>query len=499
MKNIAVELKDLSFHYQCLTRPSLKNLNLQIEKGSLVLITGASGCGKTTLFRCMNGLVPHFYEGKFSGDVRLGSQNTSAFSLQDFGKLTSSVFQDPRSQFFMTDVENEIAFGCVNQKLSKEEIWKRTDAAVSKMRISELLDKSIFKLSSGELQKVAFASCYAMQNDIFLLDEPSANLDFHSILELQKILEELKNEGKTIIIFEHRLFYLKDLLDRMIILEEGVIKQDYDREQTLSLNDKELEKLGLRSFSLEKLKPVEPMFSTSNNQPLINLSDISFSYKKHGTKIVKNICFSASEGEVIAVIGKNGAGKTTLAKICCGLLKEKSGKIFIKGKTVPKRKRPGLCYFVMQDSDYQLFGDSVENELNTGCKKNHKAEKNQELLEQFNLWDKKDCHPASLSRGQKQRLTIACALKAESKIIFFDEPTSGLDRKNMLCVAEQIQKLAADGKCVFVITHDYEFILSACKRILYLWDGKIQKDFSLTDETKYQVLELLGEGGDQDE
>ncbi len=505
MSSSAVELKGVTYRYQGQEKPVIKNINLKIEKGSLVLITGASGSGKTTLSRCVNGLVPHFYEGDFSGEVYLNGENTAGFALRDFGHRVGSVFQDPQSQFFMTDTANEIAFGCVNMRLPREEVWRRTEESLKRIHAAGLAGRNLFRLSSGEAQKVSVAACYAMHPDIYVFDEPSANLDFRAVTKLQQVLTELKREGKTVIVLEHRVFYLAELLDRMIWLEEGEIRGDLNREEVLAMKGEELERKGLRNFRLEELLPVGGReMEPADRKPTLSLSHVSFSYgrkrRMQGEALLRSVSLEACGGEIIAVIGENGAGKTTLAKICCGLLRESAGTVVLRGQKIPWRKRSGEVYFVMQDSDYQLFGDSVLNELRIGAgNRNRDGTMDEALLKKMDLWEKRENHPATLSRGQKQRLTIAGALKAGSNILFFDEPTSGLDRGNMLRVAAEMKALAGEGRTVFVITHDYEFILAACRRILYLRDGEIQADFPLTGQSRYRVLHLLREGGDSSE
>lgn len=504
MKDYAVELRDVSYQYQGHSKLAIHGIDLRIEKGSFVLISGASGSGKTTFSRCINGLVPHFYEGAFSGEVYLNGRNTKNFTLRDFGTMVGSVFQDPRSQFFMTDTTNELAFGCVNMKLPREEIWERTKDSFEKINIAHLKGKSLFRLSSGEMQKVSIASCYAMAPDIYVFDEPSANLDFRAIMELHDVLSELKSAGKTLIVLEHRVFYLADLLDRMIFLEDGVIQNDFSRQETLSLSDSDLRRLALRDFSLDTLMPCpHPAAMQEAAGAILSLSHVSFAYGRRKRRLqaevalLHDISFEAYSGEIIGIIGENGAGKTTLAKLCCGLLKESAGTISVQTIPLSPQKRLGQIYFVMQDSDYQLFGDSVLNELRIGTgKKNSDDTENQAILEKFSLWEKRESHPAALSRGQKQRLTIAGALKADSRVLFFDEPTSGLDRGNMLRVAAEMEGLARDKRVIFVITHDYEFILSACHRVLYLNEGRIEQDFPLTQNSKDTVLRLLRKGGD---
>lgn len=237
-------------------------------------------------------------------------------------------------------------------------------------------------------------------------------------------------------------------------------------------------------------------------RPILSLSHVSFDYGRRKRRsqaevaLLHDISFDAYSGEIIGIIGDNGAGKTTLAKLCCGLLKESAGTIAIYERQLSRKKRIGRIYFVMQDSDYQLFGDSVLNELRIGVsRKKSDDTEDQAILEKLSLWEKREDHPAALSRGQKQRLTIAGALKADSRVLFFDEPTSGLDRGNMLRVAAELESLARESRVVFVITHDYEFILTACHRVLYLNEGKIDQDFPLTENSKDRVLCLLRKGG----
>lgn len=325
-------------------------------------------------------------------------------------------------------------------------------------------------------------------------------------MDLHDVLSELKSEGKTIIVLEHRVFYLADLLDRMIFLENGTIQNDFNREEALSLSNGDLKQIGLRDFYLDKLMPTpRPPLSRSSEKPALSLSHVSFAYgrrKRHTQAedgLLHDLSFNAYSGEIIGIIGENGAGKTTLAKLCCGLLQESSGSISLYEVPHTRRKRLGRIYFVMQDSDYQLFGDSVLNELMIGAGEKRSDAENQEILKKLSLWEKRESHPAALSRGQKQRLTIAGALTTGSCILFFDEPTSGLDRLNMLRVAAEMDALAKDNCAIFVITHDYEFILSACHRVLYLQNGKIRNDFPLTETSKDVVLRLLQEGGDPSE
>ena len=468
----------------------LDNINLEIKKGEFVVITGKSGSGKSTLGSVINGLISHYYDGVLTGEAYLNGKDIRTMELSQIGCMVGCVFQDPRSQFFMTDPFSEAAFGCSNMLLNREEILKRVDNSLKLLGINHLKEKSIFKLSSGEKQKLAIASCYAMSPDIFLFDEPTANLDIHSIFDLENILRSLKEEGKTIIVLEHRLFYLSTLCSRMLIMDKGRITGEYSKDEFFELqkNNK-----NIRPIYLGNLDTVHSKSIIDKTTPLFEIKNISYSHsKQEKTDVLKDISIRAYEKEVIGIIGENGAGKTTLAKLCTGLLKEKSGSVLIKGEKRHYKKRAGSMYFVMQDSDFQLFGNTVEDELDIGKKGGGLSGTEKEtVLSDFEILDLKEWHPLALSRGQKQRLTIAAAFCNHSKILFLDEPTSGLDKHSMDLVSKSILTEAKAGRLIFVISHDYEFLLSVCNRIIYLKSGMVHADFNLNNDTKKMLWELL--------
>ncbi|WP_028263823.1 ABC transporter ATP-binding protein [Atopobium fossor] len=505
-----ITLDQVTFQYTGKDNTAIQSINLDIHEGDFLLLTGKSGCGKTTIARLINGLIPHFYEGNLEGTTKIGENDTRKLDIGKIGKLVGSVFQDPRSQFFMTDTTSEVAFGCVNAGLARTDIMARMDDAFCRMKIDHLRDKSVFNLSSGEMQMIAIASCYAMKPSIYIFDEPSANLDIEAVATLRKTLSKLKREGKTVIVLEHRLFYLSGLFDRMIVIKDGVISHAYSAKDAARLNDGLLSDMGLRSLTLEsalRITSAASQCSLTYQQFLPQTKEINFEVKNLGFSYcsqglseraksnVRNsgaigpLSFSAQSGEVIGIIGQNGAGKTTLSRLCCGLEKENQGSVSIDGKPLSPKERLGRIRLIMQDPDYQLFSDSVLGELLVGGRRDIKA--CQYALRELGLWDMREAHPATLSRGQKQRLTIACALVDKACVYFFDEPTSGLDRENMERVASAIQSLARSKRIVFAVSHDFEFLLSACTRILHLKDSRIVDDFVLSGSTRERLLNLL--------
>ena len=476
-------LKNISYETPYKDR-ILTNISLEIKTGEFVVITGKSGSGKTTLGYVINGLIPHYYKGELKGSAYINGKNINEISLFKMGGLVGTVFQEPKNQFFMMDVFNEVAFGCSNMGLKRDDILVHTEKSLEVLGIKHLKERNIFNLSSGEKQKLAIASCNAMSPDVYLFDEPTANLDIASILDLKKILKLLKQKGKTVIVLEHRLFYLCEILDRMILLNNGKIEKEYLRNELINVDEK-----YLRSLFFDNIK-VENCIKPNLNKMLFETKNLSYSFKDN-TYLFKNISFCAYEKEIIGIIGKNGEGKTTFAKLCAGLLKETSGSILLDGKKLNYKKRLGKVYFVMQDSDLQLFSDTVKNELKI-CKIHNNISDTEidEILSKFGIIDFKEKHPMTLSRGEKQRLTIATSFTSNSKVIFFDEPTSGLDKFSMSLISKNLIHLSS-SKVIFVISHDSEFLLSVCTRIIQLKNGTFEQDFSLNDETKGRLLKLL--------
>lgn len=469
-----ITFENFSFRYEERDGFTLKDLNLTIQTGEFILLTGRSGCGKTTLIRSLNGLIPHFYPGEMKGDIFL------ELKPADLAGKVGTVFQDPRSQFFMTDTTRELAFGCENMGYSREETVDRITKAVLDLELSDYLNRSIFDLSSGEKQQIAIGSVYALLPKVYIFDEPSANLDYAATKRLAETMKRLKADGYTIIVVEHRFYYLRELLDRAYLIQDGRIIQSFTREQFCSLPDETRIQYGLRTVYPEREAAkyqVKPAHSSSDG---LSVSNLSFAYKK-GPDVLQNINFEAHKGDVIGILGHNGAGKTTLLSIMTGLLKEKNGSICYNGKKLSPRQRRRLSYLVMQDTDYQLFASSVEEEFSLGIETDC-AEKVTETLEALELSEYREYHPASLSGGQKQRVTIGTAIVKDSPVIYFDEPTSGLDYDSMVRVSHLIEQLASAGVIIFLVSHDFEFITRTCSEVLQLDDQDSIRNQVLTPE-----------------
>ncbi|MDR0924474.1 MAG: energy-coupling factor ABC transporter ATP-binding protein [Hungatella sp.] len=457
-----VSIQGVSFGYGGQDK-ILKNINMEIRQGECILLCGESGCGKTTVTKLVNGLIPHFCEQcQLEGTVLIQDVEVAGTKLYKIAESVGSVFQNPKSQFFQLDTDSEIAFGMENQGKSQSEMKERLKETVHNLHLEKLLGRSIFELSGGEKQILAFASVYAVNPSVYVLDEPTANLDFSAINSLKKLLRILKQNGHTIIIAEHRLSFLYDLLDRAFYLKNGELIQVYSREEFLALPKQERKRMGLRCLKEEEGEL--PWAHSAGKGIGLSVEAISVGYKKKPA-LFRDISFSAVPGEILAITGYNGIGKTTLIRCICGLMKQMNGDILLDGKTMSEKMRRKQCFIVMQDVNHQLFAESVWEE----CKMSGDSLEDsviQSELKQMGLLSYADSHPMALSGGQKQRLAIVTAILSDKKVLIFDEPTSGLDYANMKIVSTCLKKLADSGRIVIVVTHDKEFMLSTCDRML---------------------------------
>lgn len=467
-----LKIESLTFTYTGQNKPALSNINFDTNPGKLVLLTGPSGSGKSTLLHCINGLAPVHYGGKLEGSIWIAGRETAAKSLWQISELVGTVFQNPNTQFFQFTVEDEIAFGLEHSGLDRQVIKKQINQVLEDIEIEHLRNRDIFTLSSGEKQKVALASIIAMDQPLLILDEPTANLDIPSIHELKKLLAKLKNQGRTIIISEHRLWYLRGLADQVVVIKDGQLVYDGKPE---ILNSSEFRnEIGLRIW--DKL----PEVTDSKNK---NISQHTMLEAKHlsggagnGKDILNDVNFSFKPGECIAIMGHNGVGKTVLSYFLTGLQKENKGTISIKSNALKAKNRIGKIGCVTQQAEQQLFSDTVIGELLLNPKDNSTdAKKAEDILRQYGLVNLKDRHPQTLSGGEKQRLAIAASITMKNEIIIFDEPTSGMDMKRMKKLAQEVKILCSQSILVIIITHDIELVSLCCDKIVWMENGTITK------------------------
>ena len=495
-----IEIENVTYTYPEAAAPALKEVSLSVADGECVLLCGKSGCGKSSVIRLINGMIPNFYEGELTGSVLHDGRLVSELPLYAIAEKTGTVFQNPRTQFYTVNTTSEIAFGCENLGMPRERIVERVQRTVEDLEIEDLMDRSIFELSGGEKQIVAFASVYAMRPSVYVLDEPSANLDMSAVERLRRILALLKRQGATIVIAEHRLFYLRDLFDRAVCMEDGRVRAEYTQSELAAFDAAERERMGLRFLSLAEA-PVRASNSDVTaavragavpGERLV-LSRLEGFRGKQRVLCVEDETFEA--GRIHAVVGPNGAGKSTFAAALCATLKKAPADCSLDGERLSARRRLKLSYLVMQEVGHQIFSDSVETEVTLGSREADeaaRARKLEHVLDDLDLSGLEQRHPMMLSGGQKQRVIIASACFSGKRVLLFDEPTSGLDYAHMLQTARILRRLRDAGAFIFVITHDYELIAEVCDEVVHLKDGAIQERYDMDEAGVAKLKRFFG-------
>lgn len=452
-------LENLSLFYEQ-DKKILDCINLTVADGECILLTGESGSGKSSIINSINGLAFEYENAKISGTIKVDNRELKGMELYEISLLISSVFQNPKTHFFNVDTTLELLFYLENIGLSKQEMESRMEDMLKLFPIKHLLGRSIFELSGGEKQILCVAACYISGCKIIVLDEPSSNLDDKYIDILKEMLQILKNKGITLIIAEHRIYYLTDLADRIILVRKGELFKELTKDELLNAE----RQLGLRSAIKTVLK--------AQNKPVgndLNIKKLEYKFKEGSGLKIDDISFGL--GNIYGITGKNGCGKSTFIRVMTGLDDKGKSEIIFNGKTLNKKDRLKNSSLVMQDVNHQLFTDSVEEEIKLGVK-DLSQDRLDKVLYGLELTELKDRHPMSLSGGQKQRVAIASVLCKNSRFIFFDEPTSGMDYKNMIRISKLIKEMSTEDNIIFIVSHDVEFLNETADSILCLEEFK---------------------------
>lgn len=460
-----LELKNLSLSYG--DNRILNNISLKVMDGQCILLTGESGSGKSSIINSINGLAFSYENAVGTGSIKVDDKEIKNLELYEASLLIASVFQNPKTHFFNVNTTIELLFYLENIGLSKEDMDSRMQEMLKIFHIEHLLGRSIFELSGGEKQILCVAASYISGCKIIVLDEPSSNLDDKHINILMKMLKMLKEKKITLILAEHRIYYLMNLVDCIYLIKQGRIDQVFNKEDFLSLSSESLSKYGLRSIHKTPLSKNQKLYGKD-----LVIQTMKIDFEDKGQLILKDISFDL--GKIYGIVGKNGCGKSTFLLAMTGLNKKDNSEIIFKGKKLSKRERMKNSAFVMQDVNHQLFTDSVEEELKLGVK-NLSQDKIDSVLIGLGLDDLRERHPMSLSGGQKQRVAIASVLCKDSRFIFFDEPTSGMDYNNMLKISKLIKKMKTKDNIIFIVSHDIEFINATTDYVIYLEDFRNYK------------------------
>lgn len=445
----------------------IADIDLDIPPGSAVLLCGPSGSGKTSLLRLLGGLAPQLHPGTASGSVTVSGREMTTLDVHEVVEVASTVFQNPRTQFFTTEVAGELAFGLENQAMDRVEILERIRSAVAVTGIGGLIDRRLDSLSGGQLQLVACTAALAQRPDVILFDEPSSNLSPASIEILSAVMSGLKEAGHTLVIAEHRLAYLDGIVDRAVLLDGGRVREDMPAAQFFSLSDEQRRAKGLRRLRpAPPASPSPPVDAAHADRGLV-VENLRFSYGRTLVTDIDRLDFP--RGTISALTGPNGVGKSTLARLVCGLAKQDAGTISLDGRALRARDRNRVASMVMQDVGRQLFGETVAADVTMGLSASARTDLDlSALLEATGLTGLEDRHPQSLSGGQRQRVAIAATAAQGSPICLFDEPTSGLGFSHLIGIAAQMRSLADHGAVVIVITHDDELIAEAADSVITL-------------------------------
>ncbi len=374
-------------------------------------------------------------------------------------------FKIQKVSFFSSDLRGEVAFACENFGFSRTEIIERTENAIKELKLNYLQDSKLDVLSSGEKQKVAVASVYALCPNIYVCDEPTANLDDVGIEILLEVLRELKNKGCTLIITEHRIAWLLSLADEFVYVADGDIIWNKSTKEMLEMPTEQRLKYGLRSF----VNVQNDAITLDTKEDTKLLSSVGLWWQTNKKMIFSDKNIDIPLGKITALVGKNGAGKSSFAMILTGLCNQSGGDVILDGKKLSPAKRRNQIWYSANDTSTQFFTSSDTDELLLNSKKtDNRLEFARTVLKNLGLYQYKDAHPASLSGGQKQRLSIACGILSNRQIIILDEPTSGLDGGNMKIIADILKQEKEKGKTILVITHDQEFISLSCDKVIEL-------------------------------
>ena len=493
MNDVLIKAENLSYKYPFQSEEALHDISFTLRRGEAMLVTGASGCGKSTLLRILNGLIPEHFRGTLGGELEIAGHKAPA-TIECISRHVGTVLQCPEEQILATTVEEEVAIALEWRSTPQREMRSLVDDALRVLDLTHLAARSVFTLSSGERQKCVIASVLAAKADIVVMDEPTANLSPEATEELAAIVADLKKSGVAVVIVDHRLYWLKGVVDKVLVLKAGraVATIDGNRLDSSAIDPS----WGLRGIDVKR--PELPAVPRDCDKA-VEVQNLSFRYGRRLPFIYEGFSCAIPRGKTTAIVGANGAGKTTLARLLCGLVKPSAGHIILNevpGSWRLADKKPSNCQtvkpsncqtvkpsnrqtvklsncqtvkpsnrqtsFVMQQMDIQLYMKTVMDELMysapRGIRKSERAADAAKWLDVFGLAHLKDRHPHSLSGGEKQRLVVACALMKRPKLMILDEPTSGLDGRNMRIIADVLKDYASSGGTVLLITHDLELL-----------------------------------------
>ena len=519
---MTIAFSNFSFRYESLDKPTLKNINLRIEKGEKIVIIGPSGSGKSTLGQCLNGLIPHATKGEVTGKLEMSGKDCASFSMHDFTEQVGTVLQDTDSQFVGLSIGEDIAFALENQLMSNIDMYPLVKSTAKMVDLADMLERSPHDLSGGQKQRVSLAGILVDEVDTLLFDEPLASLDPKTGKATIEIIDQLHREtNKTVIIIEHRL---EDVLhrhvDRVILMDQGEIISDSTPDELLASGL--LEKHGIREplylsalkaaqvplsakDTLSNLKSLDykafratvqgwfnqrpPAQAEKQYTPLLEVHGLTYSYDGEKNAL-EDVSFKIGKGEFVSILGKNGSGKSTITKLIMGVIEADSGSAYLNGEdlsTLSIFERSQKVGVVMQNPNHMISHHMIFDEVafglrNRGIDEESIKQKVESVLELCGLSKFRHWPIEALSYGQKKRVTIAAILVLEPELLILDEPTAGQDYRNYTSMLAFIQKLNRElGITVVIISHDMHLVLEYTTRSIVIADSKLIANAPMTE------------------
>ena len=513
-----LEIKDLTFTYPGSDLPTLNHVELKIEKGDFIAIVGNNGCGKSTLCKVMNGLIPHFITGEFKGTVLADGTDTKTVEIGDLAKIVGYVYQDFENQIVRPTVLDDASYACMNYAMP--DYLERGRQALKDCGLEGKDEEYIWQLSGGQTHLLALAGAVSLEPEVLILDEPIAQLDPRHADLIYGILKDLNERlGKTIIVIEHHTEYIADYCKHVVLIKEGhvewmlPVKDALDRVEDLQASNIFPPQVTIAAYRLQcegKLPKGQLLPSTipagrevfqnltfvrpeiqerksKSRDNLVSFRDVSVSYravKGEPVKIYEHLNLDLHKGEKIALIGTNGAGKSTMMKLMTGLIKPGEGQIFLKGIPVHE-KRPeqlsGYVSMVYQNPEDMFIKDSIESDIAYAMQvrdvENWQA-KTATLLDRFRLAELKDRDGRLLSGGQMRRASLAIGVALCPEILLLDEPTANLDIATRKEIMRTLKEMEDVTDTVIIATHDMQLVSEWAERIIVLYGGKVIADGS---------------------
>ena len=519
-----IEFKDVTFQYHSQSAPTLHNITVTINHGEKILVVGPSGSGKSTFAHCINGLIPHIYQGSLRGTVTVNGKDVSQSNLSELSFEVGTVLQDTDGQFIGLTVAEDVAFSLENECVEQAEIIKKVGKLTTEVGLETHLFKRPQELSGGQKQRVSMAGVLIDEVPLLLLDEPLANLDPATGQESMALIDQMcQEQDRTVVIVEHRLedvLYRK--VDRILVFEEGTIIADLTPEALLQ--SAVLKEVGIREplyVSAMKYAGVNLQETTgiasvatvaspdllnqlntwesqtekpelpASSEELLELRELNYKYPSTEETVLAGLSVTFNRGEMLSIVGKNGAGKSTLCKAICGFIKPQSGSLLWQGRDFTElsiKERADHVGFVMQNPNQMISQKMIVDEVGLGLvlrgvPQEEVATRVKEVLHICGLYPFRNWPISALSFGQKKRVTIAAILVLEPAMILLDEPTAGQDLRHYTEMMVFLEKLSQQGIAIAMVTHDMHLMLEYTTRALVIGEGRI-----LADTTPAKVL-----------